>query len=321
MQELKATILAEQPSINRVIANGVSQMPPLSRPVAEHVLFAGGKRLRPVLTLLCGRLFGSCSQDLYLLGSAVEMLHAATLLHDDILDNASTRRGEKAAHLVFGSTKAILAGDALLAKALHMVSALGDARLTACISEAVLQTAEGELAEFTHLRDLSISQENYLSIITGKTAWMLRAACELGAIRAGASAEQVEALAQFGLELGIAFQMVDDALDFSPEIETGKPSGGDVREGKVTPPLLFYLASLEAAEAGRLRASFSSAGLAEGELADLCAKIVAGGHVQKTRDLAEQHLRSALTNLKKLPGGAEWNILEQMLEYIRRRTK
>lgn len=321
MQELQQIIREEQPHINAVLTTHVHELPPLARPVAEHVLSAGGKRLRPLLTLLCGRMFDCGHKDLYLLGSAVEMLHAATLLHDDILDNATLRRGRAAAHTVYGATKVILAGDALLAKALGMVSSLGDARLTACISEAVMQTAEGEIAEFTHLRDLNLPQEGYRAIITGKTAWMLRAACELGAIRAGVADDRIAAVALFGLELGIAFQMVDDALDFSPEEETGKPMGGDIREGKVTPPLLFYMASLPEDEARDFRAAFMAGSLDEQEVARVSRAIAAGGHAQATRDLAEGHLARAAASLAGCPSGAEQRILGQMIHYIRQRTR
>lgn len=321
MQELQQIIREEQPHINTVLMAHVHELPPLARPVAEHVLSAGGKRLRPLLTLLCGRMLGCGHKDLYLLGSAVEMLHAATLLHDDILDNASLRRGRPAAHTVFGATKVILAGDALLAKALSMVSSLGDTRLTSCIAEAVMQTAEGEIAEFAHLRDLALPQEGYRAIITGKTAWMLRAACELGALRAGVADEQIAAVALFGLELGIAFQKVDDALDFSPEAQTGKPMGGDIKEGKVTPPLLFYLASLPPEEAEAFRAAFMAGTLDENEVARVSRAIVDGGHAQATRDLAEGHLTRAAASLNECPAGDEQRILGQMIQYIRQRTR
>ena len=321
MQELKQSIAQEQPHIAAVLEKHLAELPPTARPVASHVLAAGGKRLRPLLTLLAGRCLGCANPHLYTLGAAIEILHAATLLHDDILDNAGLRRGQPTAHTIYGSTPVILAGDAMLAKALLMVSSLGDARLTKCISEAVMRTAEGQMAEFAHLRDTDLPHQGYLEIITGKTAWMLRASCELGALLAGAGAPQVDAAASFGLELGIAFQMVDDALDFSPAKDTGKPSGGDVKEGKITPPLLMYIESLPSEKRAGFKTRFREGAFTDGELESVCAAIFSEGCARKTRDMADTHLEKAAKSLKLLPESHERIVLEQMMLYIQHRDQ
>jgi octaprenyl-diphosphate synthase len=284
------------------------------------LLLSGGKRLRPLLTLLTGRAFGCRDAGLLPLGAAVEMLHAATLLHDDILDNAPLRRGRAAAHVLFGAAPAVLAGDAMLAKALLLVSSFGDPRLTACVSEAVMHTAEGEIAEFARLRDTSLTHEDYVRIITGKTAWMLRASCELGALRAGAGEEATRAAALFGLEAGIAFQIVDDVLDYYPCEETGKPKGGDLREGKCTPPLLLYLASLPAEKAARLRAEFEGGRLGEADIEALCGEIFAGGFAETARDSAGIHLAGAARALAVFPPSPERDLLDKIRHYILTRT-
>ena len=320
MRELRDSIAAERPLIDAALMRHAESLPPQARRVAGHVLAAGGKRLRPLLTLLWGRMLGCKHDDLLTLGCAVEMLHAATLLHDDILDNAETRRGRAAAHTVFGITPVILAGDAMLARALLMVSGLGDTRLTSCISEAVMRTAEGEMAEFAALRDTSADHQTYLSVITGKTAWMLRAACELGALRAGAPDAVVNKAAAFGLELGIAFQMVDDSLDYAPEEETGKPSGGDLREGKITPPLLLYLESLGKQRAEIFLQGFATGLLSEEALELACREIFVGGHAQKARALADPHLERAAKALAEMPEEPERLVLEQMGVYVRSRA-
>ncbi|MDL2316573.1 polyprenyl synthetase family protein [Desulfovibrio sp. OttesenSCG-928-A18] len=327
MQDLRNSLAEEQPRINSSLQLALRELPPGARPVAEHVLAAGGKRLRPFLTLLCGRALGCRDSGLYLLGAAVEMLHAATLLHDDILDNSRLRRGKPAAHTVFDPSTVILAGDAMLAKALLMVSAHGDPRLTACISEAVMRTAEGEILEFGQLRKASLSHEEYLDMITGKTAWMLRASCELGALRAEADEDLVRAAASFGLELGIAFQIVDDALDFSPpasgkeEAGTGKPRGGDLREGKLTPPLLFYLSSLPASEASGFMERFAADLLSEAEMDSVCATVHDRGFALKARDLAGAHLERAKAALRAFPPTPERDLLEKMTVYIQQRDQ
>ncbi|MDR0339610.1 MAG: polyprenyl synthetase family protein [Desulfovibrio sp.] len=319
MQELKRILSAEQPNINRALGCLTAELPQAARPVAEHLFAAGGKRLRPLLTLLTGRAFGCRDKGLYTMGAAIEMLHAATLLHDDILDDAATRRGQPTAHTLYGTAKVILAGDALLAKALLTVSAFGDTRLTASVSEAVMRTAVGEIAEFDILRDTGVSHQNYLEVVTGKTAWMLRASCELGALLAGVDEPLARAAADFGLELGVAFQMVDDALDFAPAETTGKPRGGDLREGKMTPPLLSYLASLSDDEARAFRAAFAEGAFSDEAVEAVSAAVVAGGHARRARDIAEEHLDRAAAALALFPESDERVVLRQLLGYIQHR--
>lgn len=321
MQELKRALAEEQSPINAAMARHIAELPPASRPVAEHVFSAGGKRLRPFLTVMTGRALGCRDASLYSLGAAIEMLHAATLLHDDILDNATLRRGKPAAHTLFASAPVILAGDALLAKAMLMVSSFGDTRLTDCISLAVMRTAEGEIVEFDRLRDLTVSHDDYLAMVTGKTAWMLRASCELGALYAGAPDRLVERAAAFGLELGIAFQMVDDALDFYPAEQTGKPRGGDIREGKVTPPLRLYIDSLEPEAAAAFTARFSGGSLSDAEATAVSEAVCAKGFADRTRDMAEERLALAEAALREFPDSAERRVLSQMLRYIGRREQ
>ena len=317
MQELKLALSGAQPEINSILQRYVGELPAGVRPVAAHILAAGGKRLRPFLTLTVGKALGGKGEGLFALGASVEMLHAATLLHDDILDNASLRRGKPAAHTLFDPATVVLAGDAMLAKSMLMVSAFGDTRLTDCISEAVMRTAEGEIAEFALLRNPELSHEQYLDMIIGKTAWMLRASCELGAIFSGADNATVAAASTFGLELGIAFQIVDDALDFSPN--TGKPRGGDVREGKVTPPLLLYLASLEPEKAALFKERFARGSLGGEEAEQVCREVCAGGFDRSARETAKVHLDNAMAGLTRFPASAERIVLEQMLSYILQR--
>ena len=317
MQELKRVLKQEQPRINAFLEGFAAELPAATQPVARHVLTAGGKRLRPLLTLLFGRIFGCHDETLYTLASAVEIIHAATLLHDDILDNAIMRRGQPSAHMLFTPVTVVLAGDAMVAKAIFMVSKVGDTRLTDCLSEAAMRTAGGEIAEFNLLRDPALSPEEYLAVITDKTAWMLRASCKLGALFSGANPDAIRAAADFGLQLGIAFQMVDDALDFSAG--TGKPRGGDLREGKVTPPLLSYIASLPSAAAASFKERFRRGPLSEEEIEALCGAVCAGGHDCRAREQAGAYLASAASFLQPLPHTEERIVLEQILEYILKR--
>jgi octaprenyl-diphosphate synthase len=319
MQNLKNVFRREQPVFTAFLQEHVAAMPLLTRPVAAHVLDSGGKRLRPLLTLLTGRALGPHHPDLYTLGTAVELLHAASLLHDDILDNALLRRGQPAAHTLFDVPSVILAGDAMLGKALLLVSSLRDPRLTACVAEAVMHTAAGEIDEGANLRNPDLSQDDYLRIITDKTAWVLRASCELGALRAGGNDEAVAAAAAFGLNLGIAFQMVDDALDFSPPSLTGKPCGGDLREGKITPPLLLYLQSLPEEERAAFKTRFRDNTLGTEEMDALTTTIFSLGFARRTRSLADKHLENARAALAHFPAGNGRALLDEVVEFVRNR--
>jgi octaprenyl-diphosphate synthase len=243
--QLKVAFLKELPVINAAIGREIDALPALVRPVAAHVMDAGGKRLRPMLTILFARALGFRGENLHTLASSLEFLHSATLMHDDILDNADLRRGKPAAHTLFGITPTVLAGDVLLALANEIVARTGNPALTSCISQAIMQTATGEIMEIAAIRKADISRGEYIEIITGKTAYLIQSACEFGVIAAEGSGRAREGARTFGLNLGIAFQLVDDALDYTSRADTsGKPLGGDLREGKFTLPLLLYLQSL-----------------------------------------------------------------------------
>lgn len=316
MQDLERAFAHEVPLVNAVLSEWVEDLPPLVRPVGEHVLGDGGKRLRPLLTVFTARMLGYAGDAVYTLGAAMETMHAATLLHDDILDNSFLRRGKPSAHTLYGTARVVLAGDALLARALEKVAALGDPRLTGVMAEAVVRTVGGEIAEISSQGETNVSLERYLEIITGKTAWMLKAACGLGALQAGAPGDQQAAAEDFGMQLGIAFQIVDDALDFTPGGGTGKPVGGDLKEGKLTPPLFYYLTDLPEEEAREFRKNFAKSGFSAREVEHICRAVHQGGYDRKARVLAGQYLERALTALEALPDNPERALLARVARFI-----
>lgn len=320
--ELKLAFLKDLPAINTAIDREIQALHPLVRPVAAHVMDAGGKRLRPMLTLLFARALGFRDEKLHTLASSLEFLHSATLMHDDILDNAELRRGKPAAHIVFGLTPTILAGDVLLALANEIVARSGNAALTGCISNAIMQTASGEIMEIAAIRNADLSRAEYIEIITGKTAYLIQAACEFGAIAAGSNEETILKAAAFGLNLGIAFQLVDDALDYTSSAKTsGKPLGGDLREGKFTLPLLLYLESLEPTQSKALRKELSNAALSADRQDAIIAELVAGGFAQKTRNAAREYLNLATEALESLPQCHEKHLLGAMIDFVLTRDK
>ena len=321
MMQLKARLALELPGINRALDRAVETLPQPVRPVARHIFDAGGKRLRPLLTVMTARLLGYAQDDIRDLAVTLEMLHAATLLHDDVLDNAMSRRGKPAAHTLFDVSSVILAGDALLAGANALVAARGDARLTRCFSEATSRTAAGEILEIAAQRRVDGTNADYEDMVRGKTAWLIRAACEMGALAAGAEDEAVAAAAAYGENLGMAFQMVDDALDFAPESVTGKPTGGDVREGKLTPPLRRYRDGLGEAERAAFDAAFCAGMMTEADAADIAGRIRQQGHDEAVRRQAEEFLDVARRALENLPDRPERELMRQMADYVRDRKK
>ena len=322
MQELLAYIEAEQPRINEALDKEVQGLHPLVQAMVRHVLAAGGKRLRPLLTLLTARALGRDSADLYPRACALEFLHSATLLHDDILDGAELRRGIPAAHTIFGPTQTILAGDALLALGNKLMAQSGDPRLTAVISEAIMHTATGEIAEIAHVRNARLSEVEYLEIITGKTAYLIQAACRCGAILAKAGKDMERSAAAFGLSLGIAFQLVDDALDYSSTSEeTGKPVGADILEGKVTLPLLLYLRDLDPARREDFARTFHKRLLVKAELVDVAERVRQGGYAEQTRITARDYADRARDSLLRFPACRERELLDTALTYVLTRQK
>ena len=322
MHDRKTFIASELPFINRALKRETETLHPLVRPVADHILDAGGKRLRPVLALLTARALGASGDDLYPVACSLEFLHSATLLHDDILDSAELRRGRPAAHLPFGEHRTILAGDALLALANDIVARTGDPDMTRCISQAIIQTATGEILEIAAVRDATLTSERYLEIITGKTAYLIQAACELGARMAAGDADMVERAKGYGVNLGIAFQLVDDALDYSSAADTsGKPRGGDLREGKFTLPLLLFLENLQPEEREKLQAALAADSLSEKEMETITARIDTEGFAAATRAAAEEYLARAGACLTDFPAGREKALLEAVLNYVLVRDK
>ena len=319
MLSLARVLREEQPRISAVLEKEVNALPESVRPIARHTLNAGGKRLRPLLAVYMGRLFGCDHPHIYSIAAAIEFFHVATLVHDDVLDNATTRRGALAAHTVFTPTMAILGGDAMLAHAARMVARIGDTFITQEFAEAVVRTATGEIDEFAHQGNINLSHEAYLSMITGKTAWPLKVSCQLPAYFSGATQEQVEAAATFGLELGIAFQIVDDALDIAPSEDTGKPSGGDLRERKCTPLTRFYLEALSPEDAAIFAKKFAAGTLSDDEIAGVIKTMRDKNLDEKTRDLAETHLEAARKALMLMPDNKERKVLSLVPGFIKNR--
>jgi len=216
---------------------------PLLAEVIAYAIFNGGKRIRPLLTVLAARLCGCAALDeVYRLALTFEYLHAASLLHDDVIDHAEQRRGRMAANKVWSNTHVILAGDFLHSRAMRLAGTIGGERCLDKICQAASAMVESEFLQLWNVRNMEISEEYYFQVLNGKTAALIAAACETGAIFAGATRKMQDALALFGVNLGLSFQIIDDLLDYQgdPAI-TGKAVGNDFQEGKMTLPLIYAM--------------------------------------------------------------------------------
>ncbi|MBI4777086.1 MAG: polyprenyl synthetase family protein [Deltaproteobacteria bacterium] len=231
---------AEQ--INHYLQANLESHVGLISKIGEHILLGGGKRIRPMLFVLCARLadYGGTSE--YYFSTVFEYLHAATLLHDDVIDRAEVRRGTETANVLWGNSAAVLVGDFLYSKSFNMAVEMGNLRVLEVLSNTTNRMAEGMVLELIHSFDFNMRMEDYLEVIISKTAVLMSAACRIGGMLGNITEEQEKLLGDFGMDLGIAFQLVDDALDYSvSQKEFGKPVGKDVEEGKITLPLLRTL--------------------------------------------------------------------------------
>jgi octaprenyl-diphosphate synthase len=235
--------------VDRLIAQRMQSQVAVIPALADHLINAGGKRLRPLLTVAASRLAGGRDESALKLATAVEFIHTATLLHDDVVDASQLRRGQTAAHLIWGAPPAVLVGDFLFARAFELMVETGHMRALEILARASRVIAEGEVLQMSRAHDLDLDQATYLEIITAKTAALFAAAAEAGAVSAGASDAKAQALHDFGLNLGLAFQLADDALDYGGATETlGKNAGDDFKEGKATLPLILAAAAAPPAD-------------------------------------------------------------------------
>lgn len=232
----------ELEKVDQEIRKNLKSNVPIISTIVEHLLQGGGKRLRPLLLILSAKLCGYQGNEHIPMASIIEFIHTATLLHDDVVDHAELRRGIESANSKWGNEACVLVGDFLFTRSFSLMVENGDPKILQTISKATTLMAEGELEELIKTNDLTLTEEEYLSIITRKTAVLFSAACRIGAILGKANHEKEEALSNFGMDFGVAFQLIDDALDYtSIEEEFGKKIGIDLQDGVITLPLIHTL--------------------------------------------------------------------------------
>ncbi|EAT16246.1 polyprenyl synthetase family protein [Desulfuromonas acetoxidans] len=294
----------------------------LIRKVGEYVLASGGKRMRPMLVLLCARLAAYQGESHIGVASVVEFIHTATLLHDDVVDSADLRRGAASANNVWGNEASVLVGDFLFSKSFSIMVRTGSLPILQALSDATTNMAEGEVLQLISTCDLDLSEERYMQVVRDKTAVLIAAACRCGGILGGVSAEQEQALQEFGMELGIAFQFMDDALDYvADQAEFGKACGHDLEEGKMTLPLIETLRHCSRDERDRVEQIVEKDQLSDEDLEKVIALIHQYDGIDYTRKRAKQLVESAKQRLAAFEDGEAKQALEILADYVVSRSK
>lgn len=293
--------------------------------VLRHALFQGGKRLRPVLVVLSARLCGRDDDELYLLAAAFEYLHTATLIHDDVIDHAVNRRGKESVVKKYGTAAAILAGDWLHARSMYLIGKLAGQQGLDVFCAATQSMVDGEFLQLRYAANPAVTEEQYLSVILRKTAGLISATCEIGALYGNADPEQQNALARYGRKIGRAFQIIDDLLDYlGDEQATGKLAGNDFIEGKMTLPLIHALAHASDADKASLIQEIESTDRDSAGCARARQLMHAAGSFAFSRQRACQEIEQALATLSCFESNQHresLTVLKQLAGYILRRDR
>jgi octaprenyl-diphosphate synthase len=298
MPDLKGRILSDVEQdladIEAALSDNLNPHLELVKDVAGHILFSGGKRLRPLLMVLSARLCGYDGSYDKTFSTALEYLHTATLLHDDVVDEATLRRGRQAAHTRWGPAITVLVGDYLLAKAMSISVGTGSLRVMQILAKLTETMSQGEVYQLMRKGDIDLSEEDYLNVIRQKTAVLFEAACQVSAIIAGAPAEKEMALTAYGFNLGIAFQMMDDLLDYTlSTAELGKEVGADLREGKLTLPVIRALGRASSSDRRRMGQIIRNSDFSVAEFKELTALLEQYGGIAHTRKTAAGYIDRA----------------------------
>lgn len=314
VDKLLAATAMEMEKVNSLILSRAESHVDMVPELARYLIESGGKRLRPMLTVAAALLFGRGKGNEVNFAAAVEFMHNATLLHDDVVDESDMRRGKPAARMVWGNKASILVGDFLLGQAFMMMVETGDIDALGVLSAASAVMAEGEVFQLAKTGDLTTTEADYAEVIRAKTAILFKAACEVGAMSGGADAAGRDALARYGLELGNAFQLVDDALDYGGEAGAlGKNVGDDLREGKMTLPVILALAEGSEAERAIIAGALGKADASELEVSQVVAIFNRHNTLGRTLDKARLHAAAAVEALADLPESEMKTILAEVV--------
>ncbi len=313
MQDIRATVATEFEQVNQLIIEQLHSDVALVENIGHYIVDAGGKRLRPLLVLLAGNALGGCTPDHIKFAAIIEFIHTATLLHDDVVDISQLRRGRPTANAEFGNAAPVLVGDFLYTRAFQLMVQLADMDILDHMANTTNTIAEGEVLQLTRAGDADTSEDQYLDVITRKTAILFAAGCYGAGRISGEDTVTCQRLHEFGLNLGIAFQMIDDVLDYEGDpAAMGKNVGDDLTEGKPTLPLIHVLKTGSAEEQALVRSAISNK-TAE-RIEDVLAAVRRCQALDFTREQAVHYQSLASAALNSLPGSASRAALAQLIE-------
>lgn len=302
--------------VEEVLRNGLASEVSLISQVGRYVFESGGKRMRPLLTILSSKLCGYQGTAHLVMAAVTELIHTATLLHDDVVDHAELRRGARSVNSLWSSETSILIGDFLFTRSFCMMTEHRDLRILELMSRACRQLAEGEILELARSGDPTIREEEYLAIVRDKTAVLISAACQLGPIL-GEKPEWEEDLSLFGMNLGMAFQLVDDVLDYAAEEEElGKTIGKDIQEGKVTLPIIRTLGRCTEPERRRLTEVIRSRSVSQKDVHEILETVHGYDGLQYTQQMARRFVEEAKARLTRLPASRARAALLAVADFV-----
>ena len=316
---INSCIAEDMRKVDSVIRQSLHSEVALVNQIAEYIISSGGKRLRPILVLLSAGLFGKIEDHHHQLAAVVELIHTSTLLHDDVVDESSKRRGQSTANALFGNAASVLVGDFVYSRTFQMMVAVKNMRVMEVLSNATNVIAEGEVLQLLNVNNADITDDDYLRVIHYKTAKLFEAATQLGAIISKASPEDEKALSLYGMHLGTAFQLVDDILDLSGNSdEIGKNLGDDLAEGKPTLPLLYAMRNTNAEQSQMIRNAIEHGGLEQ--LSEVIAAVTNSGALTHVKKLAEAEAEKCCKAIAHFPDSAFKQAMFALAEFAVKRS-
>lgn len=322
LDELAAMLAEDMAAVDQLLQERmVSEYAPLIPQIAAHLIGAGGKRMRPLLTIAAARLFDYQGKHHHLLASTVELIHTATLLHDDVVDESAQRRGRPTANLLWDNKSSVLVGDYLFSRSFQLMVETEDIRVLAVLANASATIAEGEVLQLAAAQDLATNEDTYIKVVRGKTAALFSAATEVGAMIAGANDAEVTALREYGDALGIAFQIVDDLLDYGGVSQTiGKNTGDDFRERKLTLPVIKAVAQADQTELDFWSRTIGSGDQRDGDLEHARELLLRHGALEAAKNDALDWADRAKKSLSLIPDSPLRELLADLAGFVTARV-
>jgi octaprenyl-diphosphate synthase len=315
LESIRNLVKTDLEATNQFIYTELKSNIPLINELMEYVLSCGGKRIRPMLVLLAARAFNHQHQQHIHLAAAIELIHTATLLHDDVVDHASLRRGRQTANTIWGNQTSVLVGDFLYSRAFQLIVSLQHIEIIGIFSNATNLIAEGEVMQLINCHNPDTTESSYFDVIERKTAKLFEIACQAGAALSNCTPEQVAAMKDYGKYLGIAYQLMDDVLDYTASTEEmGKNIGNDLAEGKPTLPILYALQHSSAKEITLLRKAIESG--SEKNANKIITIVTSSGAIEYTTQIARQYAEQANKALTSAPNSPYRKALQELTEFV-----